>query len=136
MSFKIKPEHSKPEGFIVFEYATVAGVPFRKPNALVFAKGKHHTIEWERELNNKEDPNAIKMFGCTKGLLGKKRQFIGYVPREIFQRIVDSSLWGLAQPYFQSICVGDVDVAPGDEFIEVSFQVLGPKTRKKEYKST
>ena len=71
MSFKIKPDYPRPDGLVVFEYADVAGIPFRKPNALAFAKGKHHTRQWEQEPSNKHDKNAVRIFGCNRDCSGK-----------------------------------------------------------------
>lgn len=133
MPIKRKNVTPKPKGYVTYDSVEVAGIPYRKPAALRFAKGRNQWLEWEREPNNRHDRNAIKIYGCTRGLFGTRRRFIGYVPAETARRIVDSGLWGLVLPHFQSLYVDDVGVAPGDEFIEITFQVLGPGTRKNDY---
>src|SRR6266508_6942023 len=88
-------EQQIPEGFQIFEERLeVAGVGFRKENAVAFANAKEGWLELEREFGNEHDPNAIKVIGCSKGCFETKRRFIGYVPREVAQAIVQGGYWG------------------------------------------
>ena len=88
-------EQEIPEGFQIFEERLeVAGVSFRKEDAAAFATAKDGWLEFERELGNKHDSNAIRVIGCNNGLFGTKRRFIGYVPREVSRPVVEGGYWG------------------------------------------
>lgn len=117
-----------PEGFQIFEdHLEVAGVSFRKSDALMFIRSNNKWLELRREKVNKHDKNAIKIIGCSKGLFGTKRRFIGYVPKEVSSLIVNNGFWGQIQPRLSKTYIGT------DGFIEIIFQILGPKGKKYEY---
>ncbi|RLB24349.1 MAG: hypothetical protein DRG73_04015 [Deltaproteobacteria bacterium] len=118
-------EQPIPEGFHIYEdRLEVAGVSFRKNDAAAFAKSKHLWLELEREQENKHDKNAIRVIGCSKGLFGTKRRFIGYVPKDVAKKIVEGGFWGKVRPRLLKTYVG----AGG--FVEILFQLLGPKGQK------
>ena len=125
-------EQSIPDGFVIFEERLeVAGIQFRKDKALVFVKNPEGCwLEVERDENNKYDKNAIKVIGCRKGLFGTNRYFIGYVPKEISRRIVKGGFWGLVTPRLLKTYVSDTG------FIEILFQVLGPRENRNRFKQT
>lgn len=121
-------EHEIPEGFQIFEERLeVAGMSFRKTDAISFAKSSNIWLELERDIGNKYDKNAIKVVGCSKGFFGVKRRFIGYVPKYVSELIVTNRFWGLVKPRLLKTYVGNGD------FVEVLFQLLGPKGKKYEY---
>ncbi len=118
-----------PEGFQIFEERLeVAGVGFRREDAAAFATAKENWLEFERDPENEHDQNAIKVIGCNKGFFGTKRRFIGYVPKEIARTIVEGGYWGQVRPRLLKTYVGD------QGFVEILFQVLGPKGKKKEFR--
>jgi hypothetical protein len=124
-------EQEIPEDFQIFEERLeVAGVSFRKEDAAAFATAKEGWLEFERELGNKHDSNAIRVIGCSKGLFGTKRRFIGYVPREVSRTVVEGGYWGQVRPRLLKTYVGDRG------FVEILFQVLGPKGKKYEFRQT
>ena len=124
-------EQEIPDGLQIFEERLeVAGVSFRKDDATAFATTKDGWLELERELGNKYDPNAIKVIGCNKGFFGIKRRFIGYVPKEISRLIVEGKYLDQIHPRLLKTYIGDRG------FVEILFQILGPKGKKFEFRQT
>jgi type I site-specific restriction-modification system R (restriction) subunit len=125
-------EQSIPDGFEIFdERLEVAGIQFRKDAAITFArKSEGCWLEFEREENNKYDNNAIRVIGCRKALFGTNRYFIGYVPKEISRLVVEGGFWGHIMPRLLKTYVGE------SGFVEILFQILGPKGKKYQYKQT
>lgn len=120
-----------PEGFQIFEERLeVAGIAYRKAEATRFIRGKNLWLELEREPSNKHDKNAIKVIGCSKGFFGTKRFFLGYVPQQVASAIVEGGFWGKVVPRLLKTYLSDRG------FVEVLFQILGPKGQKYEYKQT
>jgi hypothetical protein len=111
-----------PAGFQIFEERLeVAGVSHRRDAAYAFAKSREPWLEMERDPGNAHDRNAIKVLGCSKGLFGTKRRFIGYVPRDTAKRIVEGG-------WFDRVRVRLLKTYAGDSgFVEIGFQILGPK---------
>jgi hypothetical protein len=103
---------------------TVAGITFRKVDAQIFFEGMDHSLEFERDPNNKHDKNAIKIIGISSGV----RNFIGYVPKEFAEQLVLSKLDKIAKPYLQRIFCNS------DDFYEVRFEVVGPSNLKQQFK--
>jgi hypothetical protein len=117
-----------PDGFQIFEdRLEVAGVSFRKADATSFAKSGTKWLELERDIGNEHDKNAIKVVGCSKGFFGTERHFIGYVPKNVSKLVVTNGFWGKVQPRLLKIYVGS------GGFVEILFQLLGPKGKKYEY---
>jgi len=117
-----------PEGFQIFEdYLEVAGVSFRKGDATSFAKSGKKWLELERDNGNVHDKNAIKVIGCCKGFFGTKRRFIGYVPKDVAKLVVTNGFWDQVQPRLLKTYIGS------GGFVEILFQLLGPKGKKYEY---
>lgn len=111
-----------PGEFQIFEERlAVAGVTFRKADAAAFAGSKDPWLELERDPDNRHDRNAIRVIGCSKGFFGTRRRFVGYVPKEVSKAIVTRGFWGRVRPRLLKTYVGD------DGFVEILFQVLGPK---------
>jgi hypothetical protein len=87
-------EQEIPEGLQIFaERLEVAGVSFRKADATAFALSKDGWLEFEKEPGNSHDRNAIRIIGCSKGFLGTKRRFIGYVPKQFSKMIVEGGFF-------------------------------------------
>lgn len=125
-------EQEIPDGFQIFEERLeVSGVQFRKDDALVFAsKTEDIWLELERDENNKYDKNAIKVIGCSKGLFGTKRYFVGYIPKEVSKLIIEGGFWGHIKPRLLKTYVGKSD------YVEILFQILGPAGKKYGFKQT
>ena len=108
----------------------MAGLAHRKADAAQFARGKQKALEWEPEPGNRYDKNAIRLIGCHKGIFLTKRTQIGYVPKEVAKTLVERGLVADAQPRLLKTYVSD------GGFVEILFQVVGPKARIGEYKGT
>lgn len=118
-----------PEGFQIFESRLeVEGTSFRREDATSFAESSTQWLELERDIGNKHDKNAIKVIGCSKGFFfGTKRRFIGYIPKDVSKLVVGNGFWGQVQPRLLKTYVGSRG------FIEILFQLLGPKSKKFKY---
>ncbi len=124
-------EQEIPDGFQIYEERLeVAGVSFRKEDAAAFATTNDGWLELERDAGNGHDPNAIKIIGCNKGFFGTKRRFIGYVPKEVSRAIVEGGYLNQIRPRLLKTYVGD------SGFVEILFQILGPKGKKYEFRQT
>jgi hypothetical protein len=121
-------EQGIPEGFQIYESALeVMGVQYHKEAAIEFIRNIDGSwLEFEKEENNEYDKNAIKVIGCK----GDKRYFIGYVPKETSQLIFDGNYWGQVIPRLYKTYVGH------DDFIEITFQLLGKVGKKYEFLQT
>lgn len=119
-----------PEGYQIYEdRLTPAGISFRKTHAVAFASSSDGWLELEPEPGNQHDKNAIKIIGCTKGILWTKRRFVGYLPKEVSKNIVGRGFLTLIRPRLINTYIGQ------DGYVEILFQILGPKGRKKEYEN-
>ncbi len=108
-----------PTGYRVWkDRLEVAGVSHRKRDAVWLASRPKAWIEFEREPRNKFDPNAIRVYGCAKGLFGAKRKFIGYVLAEVSAEIAEHDAWSEIQPRLTRTFTGD------NGYVEIKFQVL------------
>lgn len=117
-----------PEGFQIFEdNVLVAGVNFQRAEVLAFAKADNVWLELERDSENIHDSNAIKVIGCCKTLQNFERHFIGFVPRGLSKVIIEKNYFKTIQPRLSKTYVDDYG------YIEVLFQILGPKGMKKEF---
>jgi hypothetical protein len=118
-----------PAGFQIFESGLeVAGIAYRKDDALEFAQGRDLHLELEREEANSHDSNAIRVIGCHRGLFGVKRRFIGYVPSGVAKLIVGGGYYDRVLPRLLNAYVAD------SGFIQIEFQILGPKGEALVYK--
>lgn len=118
-----------PPGYQIFEDGLeVAGIGYRRSEARKFATGRDLSLEFQRDPENQHDPDAIKVIGCRRGFFGTKKHFIGYVPREVAAAIVVGGYYEQVAPRLLKTYVGD------SGFVEVLFQVLGPKGQRLKYK--
>jgi hypothetical protein len=117
-----------PKGMKIYDGVGIAGVNNYAADAITFVNSKSKYLEFAREPNNKFDENAIAVIGYSKGLLFSKRRVIGYVPKEVAKIIVDLGLDSQVIPRLERIYVGQKG------YIDIEFQILGPKERQKEYK--
>lgn len=118
-----------PDDLQIFEERLeVAGIQYRRDDARAFADGRSLFIEFERDAANQHDKNAIKVIGCRKGFFGTKRYFVGYVPSEVAADIVEGGYYEKIVPRLLKTYVGD------SGFVEILFQVLGPKGQRLKYK--
>lgn len=118
-----------PKGLQIFEERLeVVGMKYRRDDAISFANGRALSLEFEREPYNRQDPYAIKIIGCHKGSFGIKRQFIGYVPSEVAALIVEGGYYGRVIPRLLKTYVSKTG------FVEILFQVHGPKGERFIYK--
>jgi len=118
-----------PEGYQIYEERLeVAGLVYRKKDVARFIRGRRPRLEFEREPTNKHDPNAIKIIGISESpLFGPRKRHIGYVPAEIAERIVAGGYWNRVLPRLLHTYLSDKG------FVEVDFQLLGPRGGKRQY---
>ena len=124
-------EQEIPPGFHIYEERLqVAGANFRKEDTGAFASSKDGWLEFQQDPDNKYDRKAIKVIGCNKGFFGTKRRFIGYVPKEVAHRIIDGDFLSHIVPILLKTYIGY------DDYVEILFQILGPKEKKAEFLKT
>lgn len=99
----------------------VAGIHHLRDDAIAFIKGKDHRLEIDLEPKNQFDPNAIAVFGITKGFFGLKRRKIGYIPAEIAKTIADEPAFSSISPRLRQVRLSD------DGFCAVELDLIGPK---------
>ena len=101
----------------------VAGIQFRKIEALKFANGNNQELKLQRETDNEHDPNAIRLIGVA----GLHEYFIGYLPKELSEQIVLTGLFDAVKARLARIYVSS------DDYVDIQYQVIGPKSKKKEF---
>ena len=115
-------EQPIPEGYQIYEERLeVSGVVHRKKEAQAFVRSSKKWLEFERDLGNPYDENAIKIIGCVKRLFGTKRRHVGFVPPDVVKRMVDANVDGAIRPRLLKSYLGD------SGFVEILFQIIGPK---------
>lgn len=114
-----------PKGHQIFSRCEVSGTSFRKNDAVQFAKGSNQELELEREPTNPHDKNAIKVIGKSSG----KKYHIGYVPKEVSEQIAVTGIFESIKPRLDRIYQGI------DGYLEIKFQIIGPKENKKQFDS-
>jgi hypothetical protein len=114
-----------PEGYQIFEdQIPVAGIDRRRAAAKHFIQGREQALELEREPTNPKDTNAIRVMACHRGWFLRRRRMIGYLPRSIAEQVVEGGFWGKLKPRLAMTYLNDAG------FVEVVFQLLGPKGEK------
>ena len=113
-----------PSGFQIYAgNPGVAGIQHRKAEAIKFANANNQELSLEREPGNQHDANAIKLVGIS----GAKKFFIGYVPKEVAEQIVSTGLYDTVKVRLKRIYLGE------DDFLEIQYDIVGPKTEKKKF---
>lgn len=111
-----------PDGFQIFEERLeIAGVSYHRDEAAKFIRGNDLWLEFERDAANPHDKNAIKITGCSKGLFGINRYFLGYVPADVARAVVEGDYFEKVRPRLLKTYLGATGYA------EILFQILGPK---------
>jgi hypothetical protein len=117
-----------PAGFQIYMPGIMlAGISFRKQDALAFAHSHDQTIEMQREEDNSHDPNAIQVYGvCSRG-----RELVGYVPKADAAYIARSGMFAELQSRIDRMYLSFTNAS--DPYLEIRFQIIGPKGRKAEF---
>ena len=122
-----------PEGFQIFQdRVAIAGMLHYKDAAILFAE-RHVEygigwVEFERDLSNSYDPNAIKIMGCNKTRSGHQRNLLGYMPKEVSEVLVERGYLEYVIPRLTNAYVSE------SGYIEILFQILGPKEKIYEFR--
>ena len=124
---KIRFEDQYPDGHKTFErWFDVAGVHHREEAVRRFADWKDQSVSMEPEPNNRHDKNAIAVYGHgIKGLIFKREAsvMLGYIPKEIAQKLHQENLVDDAALHLNQIDVGD--------YLHVKISLSVPKPDKK-----
>ena len=84
-------------------------------------------LELGRESPSREDGRLIAVISCRKGFLGTKRQFIGWVPNNIAETIIQKNMFEVIKPRFRNLWEGDRDRS------NLYMDLTGPKDRYKDF---
>lgn len=110
-----------PDGFRIFvDRVPIMGVALRKADAAAFCKASGKQLTFEREPQNRHDPNAIRVVGSWKGWFLRKEKMLGYVPAGDAAKLVKLGLAESVRPRLLKTYVGT------DGFVEIEFQIVGP----------
>lgn len=116
-----------PDGYRIFVNMTyVAGIKNYINAALYYAFCRAHRIEFERNALNPHDSNAIMVNGIGDG----QKFFLGYVKRDVAQAIAEADVFDRLRPRLMTIFV-----SKDREYVEVKFQILGPKSEWKKFET-
>jgi len=124
------PNEVEPGWMLIETYANVQGTAYRLYDIASFTKKENVWIEFKREAKNKYDKNAIKVIGCSKGFLGTKHFFLGYVPKQISAVLVNNKLLKQTKPRLRRIWMSDVK-----DNATIKFQILIKEEYKEMYAS-
>jgi len=115
---------SMPKDFQVYVSDIDPIVPAKhRAEVFKFVRGGGGPIELEREQSSADAPYAIRLVGVASG----QRFHIGDVPEGAAKQIVQSGL-------FESVKARLLRVtAPSDSYIEMRYQIIGPKAEKKKF---
>lgn len=123
-------DHPIPEGFQLYQdRIPVAGLFARKAAGIAFCRGREKRLRFEPDPTNVHDQNAIKVMGSWKGWFSRKEVHLGFVPAEEAATIGKLDLAEKIQPRLLKTYDGT------DDFVEIEFQIMGPKDYAKSYKS-
>ena len=114
---------SFPVDYQIYRTSLVAGVFYRKVDAILFVNGNNHELQFQRELDNKHDKDALKVIGISNGT----SYFIGYVPKDLAAQIRRSGLANKVKPILDRIFYNC------NNFIEIRFKVIGLKSDRKKF---
>lgn len=125
-SSAVEWNHSKPDipagHQIYLKRLSVSGVQYHRENVYRLAVAKNPALSWERQSDNEHDENAIAIYGHAGG-----QSFpVGYVDKNTAANIA-------AWPSFDELSVRFEKAGYRDSWVDVVYQVTGPKGRKKEF---
>jgi hypothetical protein len=124
-----EPEQKIPPGFMIYdERNEVAGIQHRRDAAAQFVNQTNQWLEFESEPLNSYDSNAIKILGCYQLNDEIVKLHVGYVPASTAKQITDFSADECKARLLKTY-IGE------SGYVEILFQVLGPKERIEEYAS-
>lgn len=111
-----------PNGYrIYFQAFNLAGVGFRKDDAIKAFSGSMVELAIEPEPTNKKDENALRVIALKKGWFRTKKLHIGYVPKKLSAFIAKENVSLNLLPRPKSMWVGD------EGGIRIEIDLLGPK---------
>lgn len=105
-----------------FKSVSISGVGYKKDNIAKAFSGKTVTLYCQPEPTNKHDKLAIKVIAERKGWFFTKRYHIGYIPKEIAQKISKSNLSDRILPRLKETWIGD------HGGLKIYIDILGFKT--------
>lgn len=124
-----EPEQKIPDGFMIYDdRLEVAGIQHRRDVAAQFVNQTNQWLEFESEPLNSYDSNAIKILGCYQQNNENIKLHVGYVPASIAKQITNFSADECKARLLKTY-IGE------SGYVEILFQVLGPKGRIEEYAS-
>ncbi len=115
---------SMPNGYQIFtDNYPIAGMLYRKDEAIKFSKSSDQELKLQREPSNVYDANAIKLIGVS----ASGDYLIGYLPKELSEQIIETGLFECVKVRLKRIYIGNYD------FLDIQYQIIGPKEEKKKF---
>lgn len=101
----------------------ITGLGYRREDAVAFIDDMNQALRLEREPDNSQDENAIKVIG-----LGDSGEyFLGYLPRFAALQIVKTDSFNAVYGRLVRAYRGT------DDYIEIQLQIVGLKEKKQEF---
>lgn len=121
MQLSLRFNSDVPEGYQVWKnQAEVAGVHFHMDAARKFARGSNQSLQFERELKNTTDRNAIKVIGVTRFWFFFRKHHIGYVDTDLSNQIATRCDLKMLKPRLVQIWWSGNE----KDFIVIRYQIL------------
>lgn len=112
------------KGYQIFlQNMGVTGLGYRREDAVAFIDDMNQSLRLEREPDNPQDENAIKVIGV--GDFGE--YFLGYLPKFAALQIVKTDSFDAVYGRLVRAYRGT------DDYIEIQLQIVGLKEKKKEF---
>ena len=112
------------KGYQIFlQNMGITGLGYRREDAVAFIDDMNQALRLEREPDNPQDENAIKVIGL--GDFGE--YFLGYLPKFAALQIVKTDSFDAVYGRLVRAYRGT------DDYIEIQLQIVGLKEKKKEF---
>lgn len=110
------------KGYQIFlQNMGITGLGNRREEAIAFIDDLNQTVRLEREPNNAQDANAIKVIGVGKS----GEYFLGYLPKDAALQIVKTATFDAVYGRLVRAYRGT------DDYLEIQLQIIGLKDQKK-----
>ncbi|MDH2091147.1 HIRAN domain-containing protein [Rhizobium pusense] len=112
------------------ERLSIAGIHHYRSDAISFCRSREKSIYFDLDAANPYDRNAIRIMGRWKGLWSLKIKILGHVDADTAGKIAALGLQKDILPRLLKTYVSE------DDYVEILYQIVGPKDRYQEYKQS
>lgn len=117
-----------PNGYCILEERVhLSGIQFHRQAAASFCRGSDQQVVLRPDPGNLDDKNAIAVVGEWRGWFFSKAERVGFVPKEISERLAANGLTNLVHGRLLKTYVSD------GGFVEIIIQIIGPSDARTPY---